>query len=139
MGLFFDREPTPDVIDVLARAYRKSPPAPADMDSETGHYLRQIGGPLVDSVVTALANDELQVQEAQTRARSAGVSRTTLPVSTKFHSGRFIVALLIFVALVVGGAVTDALNLAASSGAFFGLAGSILGTVIGFIGSEKGP
>jgi hypothetical protein len=138
MGVFFDRGPSPEEIDLLAEAYRQEPPQDADMDRSVGYYLRQLGGPQVDSVITALRSPGLGDQQAQVRARRAAVARASPPPPTTFHAGRFVGAVLIFAAVGAGGAVADAANLAPTSAALFGFAGSVFGVVTALLGSEKG-
>ena len=138
MGIFFDRGPSPEEIDLLAEAYRGSPVRDEDLDAQLGYYLRQFGGPHVDSVVTALRSPELGPQQAQVRARRTAVARASLPPPTTFHAARFVGAVLIFAALGAGAAVADAANLAATSAALFGFAGSVFGVVTALLGSEKG-
>jgi hypothetical protein len=48
-----------------------------------------------------------------------------------------LLALAVFVAIVLAAVVTDALKLETSPEALFGLAGTILGLVVGFLGGEK--
>ncbi len=54
--------------------------------------------------------------------------------SPTFQTGRFLVALLLFAALLGGGLVPDIYKLTASSSALYGLAATVLGTVIAFVG-----
>lgn len=55
-----------------------------------------------------------------------------------FNSGRFFIALAIFVALLVGGLVADIGGHTASSTALYGFAGTVFGVVAAFLGTEKG-
>jgi hypothetical protein len=55
----------------------------------------------------------------------------------EFRTGRFLVALLIFAALVVGGIITDVTGHSGSSTALYGFAGTVFGIVAAFLGAEK--
>jgi hypothetical protein len=138
MGVFFDRGPSPEEIDLLAEAYRHPRTQDADLDTQVGYYLRQLGGPQVDSVLTALRSPALADQQAHARARRTAVARASVPPPTTFHTARFVGAVLIFAALGAGGAVADAANLTPTSAALFGFAGSVFGVVTALLGSEKG-
>jgi hypothetical protein len=94
---------------------------------------------VADDAVTHVLADAYQTpaipaDEAQAKA---AVVTANLPVQTRFMASRFIVALLLFLALVGAGAGTEAAHLTASSAAFFGFAGSVFGVVAAFLGVEK--
>jgi hypothetical protein len=54
-----------------------------------------------------------------------------------FNTGRFVVALLIFLALLGAAIGADAAELKSSPAALYALATTVFGVVVGFLGSEK--
>jgi hypothetical protein len=91
-----------------------------------------------EAIRDALETDPRQVQDtAGEVAKRANAVADDIRQGTKFQSGRFLLALAVFVAIVLAAVVTDALKLETSPEALFGLAGTILGLVVGFLGGEK--
>jgi hypothetical protein len=135
MGLFFEQAPTADDVSLLARAYGERPPESKEaMNEEALRYLRELREPVVLSVETALEDGPFGDKEARARARRLPVA----PASPRFYTRRFLMALLIFFALVGGGTWADVANQPVTAGAVFGFAGGVFGVVTAFLGSEKG-
>jgi hypothetical protein len=79
-------------------------------------------------------NDNEREAEAQVIANQAA---RELVSNARFKAGRFMIALAIFVALVVGGAMMDVTGHGTSSNALYGFAGTVFGVVAAFLGTEK--
>jgi hypothetical protein len=137
MGLFFEeRTPNPEVVNLIASALQAQPPA----DGTTGRQAADLAGhlrPLVQTLATALDTPASASPSAEAVAAAKEVVNELLG-GPSFNTGRFVIALSIFVALVGGGIATEATHLATASGTLFGFAGAIFGIVTAFLGIEKG-
>lgn len=135
MGLFFEKAPDPTITSLLAQARAQQPPATEQEAAQrAGEMLSTL--PVAQQLRAALMAQPADPAQAQAASKSAAA---VLPATgTTFNAGRFVIALGIFVALIVGGAVSDAANMTASSAAFFSFAGSVFGVVTAFLGAEKG-
>jgi hypothetical protein len=91
-----------------------------------------------NAILDALRTDPAQVQNPDAEAQNRTDAAITPPASyAAFNTGRFIGAILIFGALVGAAIGSDAAGLADSQKALYGLAASVFGVVIGFLGGEK--
>lgn len=91
-----------------------------------------------EAIRDALETDPGEVPDkAGEAAKRANAVTDDIRQGTKFQSGRFLLALAVFVAIVLAAVITDALKLETSPEALYGLAGTILGLVVGFLGGEK--
>ncbi len=88
------------------------------------------------AISAALKRDPSTVADADAEA-----TRKTDEIApagyAKFNTGRFIGAMVIFGAIVGCAIGTEAAGLADSEKALWGLAGTIFGVVVGFLGGEK--
>jgi hypothetical protein len=88
------------------------------------------------AIKEALQKDPATVADAD--AESEKKTNEIAPLGyAKFNAGRFIGAILIFAAIVGCAIGTDAAGLSDSEKALWGLAGTIFGVVVGFLGGEK--
>jgi hypothetical protein len=134
MGLFFEqRTPNPELVGMMAEALRTTPPAGTSQQRAV-----ELAGnlhPLVQSLTTALDSPVPANPAAATVAAQAAVNQ--LLGGSSFNSGRFWIALAIFLGLVGGGIATEATHLTTATGTLFGFAGAIFGIVTAFLGTEK--
>jgi hypothetical protein len=140
MGLFFENMPSPDVTSLLAEAYRQEPPPnDAVLAEQTGRYIGLLGEPLVPAFTAALLTPAMPPEEARAQAaiRTATLAEVISAGGTRFNARRFLMALLLFAALVAGGAVADSAHMTASAAALFAFGGSVFGVVTAFLASEK--
>jgi hypothetical protein len=138
MGMFFDKVLDSPAVNVLTEAYQEQPPAnDADRDQRMLQLLDQL--PMVQQMRTALDASPASAEDAHAKAAasSAALASVAPGATKKFYPVRFIVAVIMFGALVGAGAGTDAAHLTASSAAFFGFAGGVFGVVTAFLGAEK--
>jgi len=140
MGLFFDNHaPSPELVDLIQRALDAPPPPPTETRVEAAAFASQLH-PLTSTLMTALASPP-PAHSAASAAHATAEARTTvnqLLGGSSFNTGRFIIALGIFCALVGGGIATEATHLSTAAGTLFGFAGAVFGVVTAFLGSEKG-
>jgi hypothetical protein len=137
MGLFFERRaPNPDVVKLMETALQSQPPAPGTTLHQATTLAVQLH-PLVETLSEALDSPP----PANPGAAAAAAAQDTVDQllgGPSFNTGRFLIAFLIFAALVGGGIATEATHLTTSAGVLFGFAGAIFGIVTAFLGSEKG-
>jgi hypothetical protein len=107
MGLFYERASAPTRSDVK--------------------------GAIADALTTA-PPATAQETESEAESRTAGITPAGYD---RFHTGRFIGALVIFSVIVIGAIVCDATGLDDSSKALWGFGATIFGVVVGFLGAEK--
>lgn len=140
MGLFFDnRAPSPDLIELIQKALDAQPPAPGATQQEAEARAGQLH-PLTHALSEALASRPPANAAASTVEATAAAQATInqLLGGPSFNTGRFVIALAIFAALVGGGIATEATHLTTACGTLFGFAGAVFGIVTAFLGSEKG-
>ena len=141
MGLFFNnRAPSPDLVDLMQKALDTEPPAAG---AATQHEARELAGelrPLTATLTTALASRRPATGADSTAhaTRAAQATVNQLLGGASFNTGRFVIALAIFAALVGGGIATEATHLTTATGTLFGFAGAVFGIVTAFLGIEKG-
>jgi hypothetical protein len=138
MGVFFERQADPALTQLLRTALTAEPPA----DREQGKTLSaQMAGqhqPVVNAVSKALATTPPSAAAADAQASSSAADLSNqLLGGAKFNTGRFLVALGIFLLLLAGGITTDALKLTNSYTTLFALSITIFGVIVGFLGGEK--
>jgi hypothetical protein len=138
MGVFFERQADPALTQLLRTALTAEPPA----DREQGKTLSaQMAGqhqPVVNAVSKALATTPPSPAAADAQASSSAADLSNqLLGGAKFNTGRFLVALGIFLLLLAGGITTDALKLTNSYTTLFALSITIFGVIVGFLGGEK--
>jgi hypothetical protein len=137
VGMFFERRaPSPDIVNLMETALQSQPPAPGTTQQQATTLAGQLH-PLMATLSKALDSPP----PANPGADAVVAAQTTVDQllgGPSFNTGRFLIAFLIFAALVGGGIATEATHLTTSSGVLFGLAGAIFGIVTAFLGSEKG-
>ena len=138
MGVFFERQADPAITEMLRTALTAEPPA----DAEQGRSISvQMAGqlqPVVNAVSKALAATPPSPAAADAQASGSAAALTTqLLGGAKFNTGRFLVALGIFLLLLAAGITTDALKLTNSYTTLFALSTTIFGVIVGFLGGEK--
>jgi len=138
MGIFFERtgEKSP-LARVIGEALAEAPPADGQVQARTTARLGELA-PLFHAVESALQMqppDPSQV-ENEANVRTAAVANELLG-GPKFNTGRFVITVVIFAAIVGAAVWTEAANLSTSPGVLFGFAGSLFGIVVGFLGGEK--
>jgi hypothetical protein len=141
VGLFFDnRAPSTELVDLMRRALEAEPPSAPDETQQQAEWLASHLPPLTRSLTTALASPPpaSAAASAADAASSAQATVNQLLGGPSFNSGRFVIALAIFAALVGGGIATEATHLTTAAGTLFGFAGAVFGIVTAFLGSEKG-
>lgn len=84
----------------------------------------------------ALRTDPGEVADPKTTAEQKA-SEIAPAGYGRFNKGRFVGALLLFAAIVVAAIITDAADIDDSSKALWGLAATVFGVVVGFLGGEK--
>jgi hypothetical protein len=136
MGIFFDaRKPDPRLVELLQTAMHEQP---ADVEREATALLGQFK-PLAEPVKAALASPapaNPDDAKAAATAKAEALSNQLLGGSS-FNTARFVVALVIFLALLGAAIGTDAAELKSSPAALYALATTVFGVVVGFLGSEK--
>ncbi|HEY1775662.1 MAG TPA: hypothetical protein VGG41_05815 [Solirubrobacteraceae bacterium] len=135
MGVFFERRgPDPRLVDAFRTAFTADPQS--DAPQQRAAALASAITPLVQPLAAAVSSAPPRDPEAAaiTAATAAG---NTLLGGAKFNTGRFVVATIIFAALLGGAITTDATNLTSSSTALYALATTVFGVVIGFLGGES--
>jgi hypothetical protein len=138
MGVFFERQADPAITQMLRTALTAEPPA----DAEQGRSMSvQMAGqlqPVVNAVSKALAATPPSPAAADAQASGSAADLTNqLLGGAKFNTGRFLVALGIFLLLLAAGITTDALKLTNSYTTLFALSTTIFGVIVGFLGGEK--
>jgi hypothetical protein len=138
MGVFFERQADPAITEMLRTALTAEPPA----DAEQGRSISvQMAGqlqPVVNAVSKALAATPPSPAAADAQASGSAADLTNqLLGGAKFNTGRFLVALGIFLLLLAAGITTDALKLTNSYNTLFALSTTIFGVIVGFLGGEK--
>jgi hypothetical protein len=91
-----------------------------------------------DAIRDALREDPQRVPnlEAEAAARASVVAENVRQGAT-FQSQRFLIALGVFLVIVLAAIATEGFGLDESPKALYGLAGAILGLIVGFLGGEK--
>jgi hypothetical protein len=137
MGLFFEKTvPSPELVNLMTSALEAEPPLPGTATANAELLVAKFQ-PLVATVTGALnAAPPPNVSSAAATYAQSAVDE--LLGGSSFNTGRFVVALSIFAALVGGGVATEATHLTTASGTLFGFAGAIFGIVTAFLGTEKG-
>ena len=135
MGLFFERRtPSPEAVNLVETALRTPPPASsADATAEATNLLH----PFVQTLTEAIDSPTPANPGAAAKVIAQGAVDELLG-GPSFNTGRFVIALAIFAALVGGGIACEATHLTTSTGTLFGFAGAVFGIVTAFLGSEKG-
>jgi len=137
MGLFFERrQPSPELVNLMATAIRAQPQTP-DAAHLFSAQLASNFPPLI-SILDANATAKTPADVDAAAQSSAQELASQLLGGVTFNTGRFMIALALWIALVGGGIATDATHLSTSTGTLFGMAGAIFGIVTAFLGSEKG-
>jgi hypothetical protein len=137
VGLFFEpRTPSPDVVNLVETALRTQPPAPDVTEQQARVHAGHLH-PLVETLSDALATHP-PANPGAVAAVKAQATVDQLLGGSSFNTGRFVIAFLIFAALVGGGIATEATHLTTATGTLFGFAGAVFGIVTAFLGSEKG-
>ena len=136
MGIFFEnRGSNSPLTPLLETAYRQDPPEGLDLH-EALHGFTAEFNPVQAAVRSALlAPPPTDAGQAAQSAAQAAVN--SLSGSATFQSGRFAVALLIFLALLGTAIGCDASGLTTSTTALYSLVASVFGVIVGFIGGEK--
>jgi hypothetical protein len=140
VGLFFDnRAASSDLVDLIQKAFDADPPAPGTAQQQAATLAGQLH-PLAHALTGALASPPLaNAADSAVQARAtAQATVNQLLGGASLNTGRFLVALAIFAALVGGGVATAATHLATASGTLFGFAGAFFGVATAFLGTEKG-
>jgi hypothetical protein len=137
MGLFFERTAaSPQLVALMTSALKAEPPQAGNVPTEAALFAAKLD-PLVTTLSTALNSPPPQdVSAAATKYAQSVVNE--LLGGPSFNTGRFVLAFLIFTALIGGGIATEATHLTTASGTLFGFAGAIFGIVTAFLGTEKG-
>ncbi|MEO6350988.1 MAG: hypothetical protein ABIP53_10090 [Candidatus Limnocylindrales bacterium] len=136
MGLFFERAaPRAPLTDLLSNALQTPPPK---NPNERAVDLASNFQPLIYELTEALASQPLATPAEADAAAGKKASAVTshLLGGATFNTGRFLVATAIFLALVAGAVTTDAFGLKDSPTALYGLATTVFGIVVGFLGAE---
>jgi hypothetical protein len=134
MGLFFTQSaPNPELTDVIRRALT-SPPS-EDVTENAKLAAAQIQ-PITSALMTAMEAPVPADPQSEATKQAVALANTLLG-GAKFNTGRFLVALAIFVALVGTAIGTEAVGLTTATGTLFGFAGATFGIVTAFLGSEK--
>ena len=135
MGLFFERRtPSPDAVNLVEAALRApSPGSAAEATAQAAALLH----PLVQTVAEAIDSPTPADPGATAKVMAQGAVDQLLG-GPSFNTGRFVIAIGIFVALAGGGIACEATHLTTSTGTLFGFAGAVFGIVTAFLGSEKG-
>jgi hypothetical protein len=105
----------------------------ADATAEATNMLH----PVVQTLTDAIARPTPENPGATAKEMAQGAVDELLGGSS-FNTGRFVIAFIIFAALVGGGIACEATHLTTSTGTLFGFAGAVFGIVTAFLGSEKG-
>ena len=136
MGLFFDRKtPSPELVSLMTEALRTT--ATPESAHESAVNLATSFAPLMQVLGTSVASQTPENINAVAATNAQAVVDQLLGGAT-LNTGRFLISLSIWVALVGGAIVTEATHLTTSSGALFGFAGALFGIVTAFLGTEKG-
>jgi hypothetical protein len=135
VGLFFERRnPSPDAVNLVEAALRApSPGSAAEATAQAAALLH----PLVQTVAEAIDSPTPADPGATAKVMAQGAVDQLLG-GPSFNTGRFVIAICIFVALAGGGIACEATHLTTSTGTLFGFAGAVFGIVTAFLGSEKG-
>ena len=138
MGVFFERQADPAVTQLLRTALTAAPPADAEQQKTLAVQMAGNLNPVVNAVSKALATTPPSPAAADAPASSSAADLTNqLLGGAKFNTGRFLVALGIFLLLLAGGITTDAMKLTNSYTTLFALSTTIFGVIVGFLGGEK--
>lgn len=136
MGLFFERRmPGPDMTALLTKAYETSLPADEPAAQAAASMAAELH-PLVSTLTTALGT-KTPANPASAASHAAQSVSNELLGGVTFNTGRFVIAFLMFAALVGGGIACEATHLTTASGTLFGFAGAIFGIVTAFLGTES--
>jgi hypothetical protein len=141
MGIFFEQKPSTDFVNLVETAINTPPPPVADLGAEAVALAGRIK-PLVNCFATALSTAPPTGPNANAAAHTAATTATQTVVNQllggkSFNTGRFLIALFIFGALLAVGVWTEDIHLTTASGFLFGFAGAIFGVVTAYLGSEK--
>ncbi|MGO8685686.1 MAG: hypothetical protein ACLQT7_00680 [Candidatus Dormibacteria bacterium] len=138
MGVFFERQADPGLTQLLRTALTAEPPTDSEQQKTLSVQMAGQLQPVVSAVSRALASKPPTPAAADAQASSSAADLTNqLLGGTTFNTGRFLVALAIFVVLLGGGVTADALKLTNSYTTLFALSTTIFGVVVGFLGGEK--
>jgi hypothetical protein len=137
VGLFFERRaPNPAIVNLMETALQTPPPPQGATKPQAVALAGQLH-PLVETLSKALDSPQ-PADPGPAAAVAAQATVNQLLGGPSFNTGRFLVAFLIFAALIGGGIATEATHLTTSAGVLFGFAGAIFGIVTAFLGTEKG-
>ena len=137
MGLFFEqRAPSTELVQLISKALKTEPPAPAEASEQAVALTAELL-PVTSGVTAALLQPVPANPDTAAVAQAQAITNQLLGGSS-FNTGRFLVALAMFLSLIGGGIATEATHLTTASGTLFGFAGAIFGIVTAFLGSEKG-
>jgi hypothetical protein len=137
MGLFFEqRDPDQRLVTAFRDAIVTSPAA--DLQEQAMNLAGEFD-PFIESLSEALTSPKPATVAAVNAMASTKATELTdgLLGGPTFNTGRFLVALLIFFALLGGAIGTDVAELKTSPTALYALATTVFGIVVGFLGSEK--
>ena len=138
MGVFFERQADPAITALLRTAYAEDPPANPDQQRTLAVQMASQLDPVVSAVSKALGTKTSSPAAAAAHANTTAADLTNqLLGGAKFNTGRFLVALGIFLVLLGAGIATDALKLTNSYTTLFALSTTIFGVIVGFLGGEK--
>jgi hypothetical protein len=137
MGLFFEQnKPNAQLVAILRNAIEAQPD---EGPHEQAVTLAGRFEPLVEPLQAALESSKPATPaaaDADANTRATAVTNELLGGAT-FNTGRFLVALAIFVVLLCGAIGSDIAELKDSPTTLFALATTVFGIVVGFLGSEK--
>jgi hypothetical protein len=138
MGVFFERQADPAITALLRTAFAEEPPADPDRQRTMAVQMAGQLQPVVSAVSKALGTKTSSPAAADAQASSTAADLTNqLLGGARFNTGRFVVALVIFLALLGGGVAADALKLTNSYTTLFALSTTVFGVIVGFLGGEK--
>ncbi len=120
----------------MNRAYATAPPAEGQAVPQAADLAGELH-PLVVSLTTALAANPNDPGTSGVPKQVAQDVANQLLGGATFNTGRFVIAFLIFAALVGGGIACEATHLTTATGTLFGFAGAIFGIVTAFLGTES--
>jgi hypothetical protein len=137
VGLFFEQaKPTQDLVDLLRTALEQAPTGHEQADAEQrAAGFAPLVAPLRDALATPPPSDAAAATVSATN-KATEVTKQLLG-GTTFNTGRFLVAVGIFVVLLGAAIWTDADHLKDSPTALYALATTVFGVVVGFLGAEK--
>lgn len=136
MGVFFEREGSNSpLVPILEAAYRQPPPPLASLDDEVQRFASSFNP--VGATVQAALSSEPPTDPGGAAKAAAQAASDAMAGSPTFQSTRFLVAMVIFLALLGIAIGCDASGLTSSTTALYSLASSLFGVIVGFLGGEK--